>query len=70
MYCNLLLTRGKINDQKTQEKNVSEDKIFVDNISSVYRVGTWNLSIRLLNILNESFSVPQKIRYSLFEIEF
>ena len=62
MYCNLLLTRGKINDQKTQEKNVSEDKIFLDNISSVYRVGTWNLSIRLLNILNESFSVPQKIR--------
>ena len=41
MYCNLLLTRGKINDQKTQEKNVSEDKIFVDNISSVYRVGIW-----------------------------
>ena len=25
----------------TQEKNVSEDKIFVDNISSVYRVGIW-----------------------------
>ena len=32
---------GKNNDHMTQEKNVSEDKIFVDNISSVYRVGIW-----------------------------